>query len=79
MEEVDPVKKIFFINFSKLSLAGVAILVGGEVIDKILQKTQLGIIPPKFGSNWASSFQTYKFFHDFLIGPYVKLCWGHLT
>ena len=47
VEEVDPVKKIFFINFSKLSLAGVAILVGNEVINKILKETQLGIIPPK--------------------------------
>ena len=59
MEEVYPVKKIFFINFSELSLAGVAILVGGEAINKILKETQLGIIPPKFGYNWASGFQLY--------------------
>ena len=49
--------------------------------DKILKETQLRIIPPKFGSNWASSSQTCKFFYEFPTDSYLKLCspcGGHL-
>ena len=73
-----------FTNFSKLSLAGGGILVCSEVIDKIMKESKLGIIPPKFGSNWASRFQTYTFFlfmifHRALcktmFGCGGRLCW----